>query len=337
MHDQTRQHAARLHAGIVPPEAPGDRRAWTIERATVWGLGVSVLVHLVVLVVAILVRFERPGVEERRETPEPVEFAVLPRLESERPRAVEVPEVEYETLDTEIEIDRDLLSSSDTQESVDELTDQIAPEIDLGGGSIADTRIMTGSAGAGSGEGANFFGLEAAGRRFAYIVDRSGSMNSTMDDAGVSRWQRTQIEVIRSIRALGVGSRFSIVFYSTGASPLFGDDAWIKTDAPNTAAAGAAVMRLSAAGQTHPRLAFERVFRLNPKPDAIYFMTDGEFEPSVVQDIERMNRRHRVPIHCILYGSLGTPEAMRRVEAMMRNIARRSGGRYRHIADRGMP
>jgi len=326
--------AAAIDEPIIEPPEPG---AWTIERATVLGLGVSVIVHIIVLVIALLVRFEAPGQDRSREAPEPVEFAVLPRIESERPAAVEVPEVEFESIDAQSEEQLDLLETTDTQESVDELTDQIAPEIDLGGGSIADTAVRTGSAGAGSGQGANFFGLEAAGQRFAYIVDRSGSMNSTMDDAGVSRWQRTQIEVVRSIRALGVGAKFSIVFYSSGASPLFGADEWIKSDRPNTASASAAVMRLTAQGETRPRLAFERVFRLEPEPDAIYFMTDGEFEPGVVQDIERMNRRRRIPIHCILYGTLRTPEAMQRVGAMMRNIARRSGGRYRHIADRGMP
>ena len=310
---------------------------WTIERATMAGLGVSVLVHLVVLLIALVVRFQPPPDPGGDGDAEPVEFAILPESALEPVRAVEVPEVETESIESDAPEELELLSDTGSDRSVSDLADEIAPELDAGGGSITDTDVQAGSSGAGSGEGASFFGLEATGRRFAYIVDRSGSMNSSMGAGATTRWERTQIEMIRSIRGLGAGARFFIMLYSSGAESLYGDTSWIDAERGRLSAASNAIMRLDAGGQTRPLLAFERVFRLEPRPDAIYFMTDGEFEAGVVREIERMNARARIPIHCILYGRLANPGAMRRVDAMMRNIARQSGGRYRHIVDGGMP
>ena len=77
------------------------------------------------------------------------------------------------------------------------------------------------------------------------------------------------------------------------------------------------------------------VYGLEPRADAIYFMTDGEFKAEVVGLISQLNRRRRIPVHCILFGEVGNPTAQQRVESMMRNIAKNTGGRYTHISDSG--
>jgi hypothetical protein len=77
-----------------------------------------------------------------------------------------------------------------------------------------------------------------------------------------------------------------------------------------------------------PFPAFEVVFSLRPRPDAIYFMTDGQFEPSVAVELARLNVEDRIPIHCICFVS-------KEAEALMKKIAEDSGGTYTYVAGPG--
>ena len=83
-------------------------------------------------------------------------------------------------------------------------------------------------------------------------------------------------------------------------------------------------MRVTPSGATNPSPAFLVVFANRPRPDAVYFMTDGEFNDTVVAEIASMNAEMQIPIHCITFGERGA-------EPMMREIARQSGGTYTHI------
>ncbi len=306
-----------------------------IERATLGGLGISVIVHIVLLVIALLVRIDYSIGDAGGGDSLPVEFAVLPESALDEQTAIDVQEVQFEQIQTESIVDLDLLSDSGSNQSVSDLADELAPELDMGGGAISSVDVSTGSSGAGTGEGASFFGLEASGKRFGYIVDHSGSMNSLLGSGEMTRWELTQVELIRSVHALTGGAEFSIVLYSTMAEPLFGTSNWVKATSANKASTGVAVMSESANGDTRPEEAFEMMYGLVPKADAIYFMTDGEFKPEVVGLISQLNRRRRIPVHCILFGEVGNPTAQQRVESMMRNIAKNTGGRYVHISDSG--
>lgn len=312
---------------------PQERWRWTIERATLTGLALSLCIHLIILLIAFIIRFDRPGDGGQGTSPEPVEFAVLPESELESSRQLSETETEVETLETEIQEQLEIVSEETDSGERQSLTDELVSELESGGGSLSSFAVEAGASG--SGTGTSFFGLEASGKRFAYIVDRSGSMNQLMDSGELSRWQRTQHELIRSVRQLGVGSRFFIMLYSSQAQSLYGNTSWIKASDTNKASTGAAITRLRAAGDTRPWLAFEEVFRLDPKPDAIFFMTDGEFESRIVEDIARMNSRRRIPVHCILLGRTTNAESMNRVTSMMQNISTRSGGRFRHIRTGG--
>ena len=64
------------------------------------------------------------------------------------------------------------------------------------------------------------------------------------------------------------------------------------------------------------------------KPDAIYFMTDGEFDQSIADIIIRRNKERPMPVHCITFVS-------REGESVMRRIARETGGTYTHIERAG--
>ena len=83
-----------------------------------------------------------------------------------------------------------------------------------------------------------------------------------------------------------------------------------------------------AGGMRVPLPAFDLLFELRPRPDAIYFMTDGAFvnPEAVVAEITRLNRStgRVVPIHCITF-------IEREAEETMKEIARQSGGSYTHV------
>ena len=311
------------------------KRRKIIERASLAGLGISVLVHLVLLGIALLVRIDYKFADAGGGGAEPVEFAMMSESDLNELTAVDVEEVVFEEIQADAEMNQDLLSELGSQQSVSDLSDSIAPELNIGGASISSTDVRAGSSGAGTGEGASFFGLEATGKRFAYIVDRSGSMDTYLQSGEMTRWELTQIELIRSVHGLAVNAEYFVVLYSSGPTPLFGSDEWIKGTVRNKASTSVAVMTQFPNGGTFPGEAFEMVFALEPRPDAIYFMTDGEFKERVPAQIAKLNRKFRVPIHCILFGESQNLQNFNKVEGMLKNIAQTSHGRYRHVRDAG--
>lgn len=192
----------------------------------------------------------------------------------------------------------------------------------LGAGDVS-TGTGLGSGGAGGGA-ASFFGVEARGTRFAYICDVSGSM-----DAGIGSSERRRIDVLKtelanSLKALQENARFFVALFSSDARPLGAKLEWTKADESGKAWAKKVVPLLMPEGATEPLNAFRMVFGLRPRPEAIYFMTDGEFNPEYAAAIQRLNADYKVPIHCITFIS-------REGEVTMRKIAADSGGSYTHV------
>lgn len=320
-------------------ESPAGRRSRRlIEKATIVGIGVSLAVHLVLLILAALLNVQFSYGDAGGSEGEGVEFAILTSDDLDAMTAVpiEAPSVDAQVAEFEPITDLDLLSDIQTDLSVSDLADSIAPSLSPAGGSLSGNDSTIGSAGAGSGSGASFFGLEAAGSRFAYVVDRSGSMNSLTQSQEMSRWEMTRNELVRSIRGLDAGAEFVVELYSGSSISLFGTGEWIRATQPNKLSANAALLAIDPVGATHPNSAMTRVFSMEPPPDAIYLMTDGEFVESdqVPERIKDLNKGKRVPIHCILFGSPGgSPDDTKRVIKVMRTIARTSGGRFTHIRE----
>lgn len=175
------------------------------------------------------------------------------------------------------------------------------------------------------GGSAKFFGVEARGSRFAYIVDVSSSMHG-------SKMEVLKEQLIASISGLLQHAHLAVYLYNNRVTPVRGMG-WHPAKDHVKQDFYVEIMARQTAGGTKPLPAFEQVFNLQPRPDAIYFMTDGEFYTDagvIVAIIARMNRegRDRVPIHCITY--LNDQSA-----AVMRRIAQDSGGSYRHIEAAG--
>ncbi len=318
---------------------PAGRRWTRLERATLYGLGGSALIHLLIVLIAALVtvRFNF-GDAGGSAGEEGVEFAVLndASLAQDNSPVLQTERTAVQTSLSDSPVRLDLLADRAEDRSVDDLSESIAPALDPGGGGLTSLDPETGSAGAGSGEGSSFFGLEAKGRRFAYIVDISGSMNSPGNNE-LTRWELTRAELARSIRALEPETQFHIQLFSSGSQSLFGVASWSQSSPSNKRLTSDALAIVSPNGGTEPLPGFEAVFSLDPKADAIYFMSDGEVAdgPAFAAALRQLNGRRPVPIHCILFGDAGGGDALRRVEAMMKNISAQSGGRYLRVGTLG--
>lgn len=299
------------------------------------GLGVSLLIHLLILLMAAIITIDFGFADVGGNKGDDVDFAVLTQADlaqtSSPKMEIESFEVAINPNDNAIEID--LLSDTSTDQSVNDLADSIAPSLNPGGGSLTSIDATTGSAGAGTGDGASFFGLEAQGRRFAYIVDISGSMNSLTGDGESTRWELTRAELLRSISGLDENADFFVVLYSSNPISLFGNTLWVRAEPSSKRLAGSGLFGISPTGGTKPIPAFSQVFSLDPEPDAIYFMTDGLVEMDVPGLVRQMNRREQIPIHCILFGELASTGDARAAENMMSNIAKHSGGKFTQIRE----
>lgn len=293
------------------------------------GLGISVLFHLLLLIIAAIVTVDFGFADVGGGEAGDVDFAILTQADL---ADLMSPEIEYENFEVAVtpneqSIELDLLSDISQDQSVSDLADSIAPSLESGGGSLESINSSTGNAGAGTGEGASFFGLEAQGRRFAYIVDVSGSMGALTGEGVVTRWELTRSEIIRSIQSFDQNAEFYIVLYSTNTVSLFGNDKWIRAEKKNKSLAGAGLFGISPSGGTEPLPAFDMIFDLDPKPDAIYFMTDGLLALEVPAQVRQKNRRLEIPIHCILFGELANQRDAKKALNMMEDIAKYSGGK----------
>lgn len=181
----------------------------------------------------------------------------------------------------------------------------------------------------GAGGEARFFGLEARGSRFAFVVDVSGSMLPPEKIGAL------QAALIESIDGLLDNASFCVVLYSSGAVALLGEE-WARATDEKKKAADRGIRSIQPTGGTNPLPAFDIAFSLKPAPDAIYFMTDGVFSNEVTQElpalIERKMREneHRTPLHCITFQDDGAAKLMRR-------LARVTGGSYVHVASQAAP
>jgi hypothetical protein len=126
-----------------------------------------------------------------------------------------------------------------------------------------------------------FFGQQAIGRRFAFILDMSGSM-----DGG--RWRTCTSELVSALNGLSSEMEFFVVLFSSQLSEPPGQTGWTKATPDNVSAVVNWVGTIRPEGGTYPAPAFDRVFSLGGRPDALYFLTDGQLEGFTPADCARV-------------------------------------------------
>jgi hypothetical protein len=176
----------------------------------------------------------------------------------------------------------------------------------------------------GASKGASFFGLTSKGTRFVFVIDSSISMWGP-------RWIDVRKELIRSVRKLEKGQYFFVICFDTGAIAMYGDDGIAQDFAP---AEEEHFRKLEAWLQEHTlgpgtRATTSLVQALKLKPDAIFLLTDGEFQDNVLQTLRTNNRnkakKRKIPVNTIgFHSQLGAP--------LLSQIATENYGQFRYVA-----
>lgn len=246
-----------------------------------------------------------------------------------------IAELPFESLSEHSDVELDAAEAiRSASESMDETLEVVSPIEDIDGELSLDVSLadlapsgaaggtpsigMISGGGGALGEGASFMGLNATGTRFCIIADHSGSMDGP-------KLEYVKKEIQATLSTMGSQSRFQIVFFSSDALP-YPQTGW-RHPRRDRAAVSTWLNGIKATGGTYPSPAFRAAFSFSPRPDAIFFMTDGQFPEQVVNDIASLNARggRRVVVHTISFMDASTEE-------QMRQIARESGGRYRHVS-----
>ena len=124
-------------------------------------------------------------------------------------------------------------------------------------------------------DGIRFFGTKAYGNSFVYVLDMSGSMAA----GGGGRMARARKELIRSINELQPHQTFYVLLYSNWVRQMFDERQLAKLhpatpEVKNKVAWWLRSIRPN--GGTRPATALKTAGRL--QPDAVFFLSDGEFE-----------------------------------------------------------
>lgn len=205
-------------------------------------------------------------------------------------------------------------------------------------GEVLDGQFMDSLLNAQSLASANFFGLEATGNIFCFVVDCSGSMRG-------EPFAATKQELLKTISQLKPNQRFCVFFFSQKLFPMMLEDPLASVATPveeefRPAAVYATpenLIRLQRWMDTvpigtggPPNQALKMAIQL--EPDSIFLLTDGVTRSDVAGNLSKTNRQEdeldgpqiRCPIHTIGFYS-------REGEALLQRIATENGGQYRHV------
>ncbi len=138
-----------------------------------------------------------------------------------------------------------------------------------------------------------FFGVTSRANKVVFIIDHSGSM--------IGRLHLVRAEVRRAINHLMPFQKFAIVVFAANPHILGNQTGLVGASRP-------VVRQMDYLLKGHHILAegrndgmvqpFARAFRVAyaMKPDVIYFLTDGHFNPRLVNYISMKNLEHPVPV-----------------------------------------
>ena len=171
------------------------------------------------------------------------------------------------------------LSPMDSAESIEsaELTAavDIIPKLVVAG--LAHLGSGTGSGASGNqsdggGPRGSFFGIQADGHEFVYVLDVSGSMRG-------ARYVRAAAELVKSVNELRPSQRFYVVLFNGSTTQLFGESTVLPTSVvasrENKSRLEQWLYQIEPNGSTDPRQALHLALRMNPS--VVFMLSDGEF------------------------------------------------------------
>lgn len=174
--------------------------------------------------------------------------------------------------------------------------------------------------GGGGGGPGSFFGIQAEGTRFVYVLDRSGSMNTRHKGPGNTRLGRVKLEIAGSIGTLTPEQQFYIVLFDQNVLAMPASQMQPAVpDVQNHYLQWMAKIRAN--GETDPRAALAVALAL--QPDAIFFLTDGDFSATIKRDLLTISQPGAA-IHTIALGS-------RRGHAVLKSLAENNAGTFTYV------
>jgi hypothetical protein len=291
----------------------------TAERMPAWL--VSIMVHLAALLVLSLISIrgvtqlgnELALIADTASAEAPLELAVA--FEMEPP--AEAPLFVAEPLA--------LGSASSATLAFESPTDAFRPS------ALGDMNLLaqagSGLNGIGNQGSSSLFGLSAAGAKFVYVFDRSGSMRSEfVFDYGdgienrVTPLALAKAELVRSLNQLSNKSHFQIIFYNDKPLP-FGADSkafdaskdlrLLRATDPLKAQARSFVKKVNGRGNTEHLAALQMAVKM--RPDAVFLITDAvaQDDPSwsELRDLARFCQNRRIRVNVIHFSDQERPES----------------------------
>jgi Mg-chelatase subunit ChlD len=166
-------------------------------------------------------------------------------------------------------------------------------------------------------EGVSFFGTLSKGKRFVFVIDKSGSMNNQ------GRLAKAKRELIATLRSLKPDTRFMVYFFDHGAEPMPAT-AMMAATPKNVASAARWIEGRNVGGSTDPSDALR--FTFNLKPDTVWLLTDGQFadEDKVLSQIREANSQAAIRINTVAFKDKSG-------EAVLKQIAAENDGNYRFV------
>jgi hypothetical protein len=183
-----------------------------------------------------------------------------------------------------------------------------------------------------------FFGAEAPGSKFVYVVDISYSM----DARNMERYQRAKDELIRSVSNLEPEQSYFVFLFSWHTKTMLYHQTpvWIRAEKNHEKKLDRWLKDVSLSSGTDPRYALSLANAM--EPDAIFLLSDGQFnQPNtpfsetgwLLADGTRSQLgvpegiakyMFSIPIHTISFENPFTKDSMEQ-------IAKLSGGSFRYI------
>jgi len=177
---------------------------------------------------------------------------------------------------------------------------------------------------------ASFFGAQAEGNRFVFVIDSSGSMRGP-------RWEALCKELIRAIKSLSPDQEFFVISFDSMAHPMFGvappRGKFLTADDKNFERFQNWLRSIRHGSNTYPASAVGIAIKL--EPDAIFLLSDGEISDSTIEDLRVWNRKRNeedeevalIPIHTVLlHSQIGF--------VALETIARENGGTFTPVSPR---
>jgi hypothetical protein len=167
------------------------------------------------------------------------------------------------------------------------------------------------------GNESGFYGLGSEGQSLVYILDCSDSMNEN------GKFKRATAELIRTLESLSYNQKFFVIFFNNGAYPMDADGP-IEATAEHVEDLKNWLRYVTPGGGTDPMPALD--YAISLQPDAIFLLSDGEFDPLVIDDVRLQNhgKTKPIPINTVSFYS-------REAVGLMKTIARQSGGKFRFV------